>query len=51
MTNEMVLMYARLKYYRATMNHIHEGGAGRMAAYCLIAKMASEERRALAQLR
>lgn len=39
-----------LLYYRRVMDHIHEGGniyynADRMAAYCSIAKLASEERR------
>ena len=51
-TDAEVLTYARLKLYRSIMTRIHEGGsiyydAGRMAAYNLLAKMASEERRTL----
>jgi hypothetical protein len=40
-----------LMHYRRVLDHIHEGGniyysKERMAAYCIIAKLASEERRA-----
>ena len=39
-----------LPYYRRVMDHIHTGGSifydkGRMAAYIVIAKLASEERK------
>jgi hypothetical protein len=51
-TTEEAMVFARLKYYRKALNHIHEGGSiyydkGRMDSYIIIAKLASNERRTL----